>query len=1369
MAADALADALWPAGPPASWAKVVQGCVSRLRRAFGPGVIETGPSGYRLPPGQVRLDVEEFEELVERGRTAAGEAAPERAVASFDAALVLWRGRPFPDLEEWSPGRLEAARLSELRLAVQEERLAARLAAGHHVEVAAEGTVLVGEEPWRERRWATLALAQYRSGRQADALASIRAARRALGHHLGLDPGPELVELEQAILAQDPSLAADHDARSASARCPWVGLASYDAEDRDTFFGRSADIRACLARLDVSPLLVLVGPSGSGKSSLMRAGLAPALLARGRQVVVFNPGDDPSAAMAAARARAPGDPVLCVDQFEEAFTGKPGRVALVGWLRDLGEYAEQRAPVILTVRSDYLSEFAPEPTLAGLVEQGLFLVAPLTGDALRETIEGPARVAGLRLEHGLVDLLLRDAEDQPGALPLLSHALSETWERRQESLLSVDGYRASGGISGAVAASADRLHQALSAAERAQLRWLMLRMGSLADHGESVRTPVPRQVATDGTERARVVDLLVRARLVTSADGSYELAHEALIRAWPRLRGWLEEDRAGQRLWRHLAVAASEWDRLGRPESELYQGVRLEAALDWAALPAAEPTQIERDFLDASRVRADDERRALAEQARQQRRQNRRLRTLLAGLATILVVALAAGLVAVDRGRAAEDSRQAAQHESLVGRSLTLRSTNRLVAALLAVEAQRSVGDALSRSALLGTFTQSPSLLGYRFLPGSGALNAAAVPRTERAVVADASGRLGVLGLTTGSIRHHFGPPPARALEGSVLRVSDDGDRVAQLLFAPRDPTKCGSYASLLEQDGRGCTVLVVHDVDSGRRILGPVVTPFAGSDVAINGDGSLVAVAGGLHGDVVTYDVAERRRLGRLSGLPRPENVVEWRDTAAVAFDVDDHLFLGSLSGPIREVDPRSLRVRDTIPAPRLSSHDSLHVSQEEILIATGHKRQVAIDTGTRRLRWTLDLSAEPSSGGCPFFAVMGDRAYCGDDFGRIVERDVLTGQPTGVRLDPQLGSVGDLIVSGAHQNELVAFAAGGVSTAYTRWNLELSGLARRLLSYEGESSVGFDPSGQYLYVDGDTNYGRRLVFDVATVQPVADAPDAPHVAWAGSGTLAYWGPSRSGLFDVESQQSRSSPGIGPGTDQVFTERGGRFAWSTDAIEDGTVVRRFSLSAGEGVDLELSVPGRVQSLAHTPEGDSVLVTYARDQDWETARFDVATGRREWVGLPGQSRIAISSDGVLVAGDPSGALTEFDPDEFTPVASFPGSRGGPSSLQFDEAGDLLVVTTGDQTVHLYDVATRSRLGEFDAAAPDGMVEGWLNPDGATVAVNDDSGVFAWTLDPDELAQRACTLAGRNMSRTEWATYMDGEPYRRTCPEFPAGV
>ena len=414
--AETLAEALWGEQPPASAAKVVQGCVSRLRKTLGADAIETVDGGYRVPPDELDIDRQQFEAQVERARGYLATRTPERAIPLLTDALALWRGPAFVELEDWMPGRLEAVRLGQLRLAAEEDLLQARLDCGEHADVATDGTVLAGQQPFRERRWALLALAQYRSGRQADALASIRSARRALGQELGLDPGSELVALESSILAQDPGLGTDHEARLADAFCPWKGLAPYGDRDADTFFGRDADIAACLARLEQSPLLVVTGPSGSGKSSLVQAGLVPALRASGRDVEVFTPGSDGALAMAAARSRGAGDALLVIDQFEETFTLR-GSAFARPWLGDLARYAQESAPVVLVVRGDHVADLGADPELARLAERGLHLVTPLTGERLREAVESPARVAGLRWEPGLVDLVVRDADEQPRRPP----------------------------------------------------------------------------------------------------------------------------------------------------------------------------------------------------------------------------------------------------------------------------------------------------------------------------------------------------------------------------------------------------------------------------------------------------------------------------------------------------------------------------------------------------------------------------------------------------------------------------------------------------------------------------------------------------------------------------------------------------------------------------------------------------------------------------------------------------------------------------------------------------------------------------------------------------------------------------------------
>jgi hypothetical protein len=243
------------------------------------------------------------------------------------------------------------------------------------------------------------------------------------------------------------------------------------------------------------------------------------------------PGSDPLASLLDADAFADDAAVLVVDQFEELFTlGSPPAV-VQEFCRRAADYALHRAPVVIAVRSDHLGGLSADPTLSRLAERGLHLVDALTGDDLREAIEQPAALAGLRLEAGLVDVLVRDCEGEPGALPLLSHALVETWRRRDGPVLTVEGYRASGGIRVAVARTADRLYDSLPPDQRTTLRSVLLHLVTPALDGDPVRCRVPSRTLLDDPGRERVVALLVRSRLVTSEADSFELAHEALARA----------------------------------------------------------------------------------------------------------------------------------------------------------------------------------------------------------------------------------------------------------------------------------------------------------------------------------------------------------------------------------------------------------------------------------------------------------------------------------------------------------------------------------------------------------------------------------------------------------------------------------------------------------------------------------------------------------------------------------------------------------------------------------------------------------------------------------------------------------------------
>ncbi len=493
----ALADALWGEDLPATWAKVLQGCVVRLRKQLGSAAIVSAAHGYRLALTDEELDHKVFERLLDRAREALAAGDPARSSYLAQEALELWRGPAFPDLVEWEPGRVETTRLEGLRMDAEELLVEAETDAGRAREVLERARALVAQAPFRERRWALLARALHQSGRQPEALGAIQRARAMLVEEFGLDPGGELVALEAKLLRQDPSLS-PATSREVSATCPYRGLLPYDAADADTFFGREDDIAACLRRLRDTGVLTVIGPSGVGKSSLVRAGLVASLSGSGRPVLVTTPGVHPMDSIVGLKPR--GRQTLVVDQAEEAVTLCTDPAERARYFAALALHVGAGGALVLALRADHLGDLAPYPEIARVVEDGMYLLGPMSEPGLRSAIEGPARRAGLRLEPGLVDLLVREVEGEPAALPLLSHVLRETWERREGPTLTVAGYRATGGIRQAVSRSAESLYDAMDATQRSPAA----QPAAPAGHAHRGRRPGPGpRPAGQGRRRRR--------------------------------------------------------------------------------------------------------------------------------------------------------------------------------------------------------------------------------------------------------------------------------------------------------------------------------------------------------------------------------------------------------------------------------------------------------------------------------------------------------------------------------------------------------------------------------------------------------------------------------------------------------------------------------------------------------------------------------------------------------------------------------------------------------------------------------------------------------------------------------------------------
>jgi WD40 repeat protein/DNA-binding SARP family transcriptional activator len=1181
----------------------------------------------------------------------------------------------------------------------------------------------------------------------------------------------------------------------AAAVCPYKGLARFEAGDAGFFFGRERLVAELVTHLVGAGLVGVIGPSGSGKSSLVRAGLLPALAdgvlpgSNRWQQVLVRPGEHPMAELdhiagrvgRSAERNTTGDGhkagdhttprqpagewlraiagderlLLVVDQFEEVFTNcrdEDERAAFLATLTEAAQAADGQVTVVVAVRADYYGHCAADPGLAGLLAANHVLVGPMDADELRRAIELPARRAGLRLEPGLAEAMIAEVAEEPGGLPLLSCALLESWQHRRGRTLTLAAYQQAGGVRGAVARLAERAWQQLDPDQQAVARRILLRLAGPGEGQAVVRRRVPLdEFTTGGGERDQaVLDALADQRLVTAGEDSVEVAHEALLREWPRLRGWLEDDVQGRALHRHLIGAAREWEQSGRDPGELYRGARLTGALDWARDHHGDLNQLEREFLDAGRAAAEREVADARRRAEREAHTSRRLRGLLAGLAVVLVLALIAGGLALFlRGRA---ERQTLVAES--GRLGALALTeDQLDRSLLLARQAVALDDSLeSRSDLLATLLRSPAATAIMSPRLDGITPLGLSPDGRLLAMGDFNGRMAIFDVRSrrpipGNFRAgksvndlEFSP------DGSLLAVATGGGLV-QLWdvrsATPRHELRTALYATGVEfsadgqtlvtlsaeeadtPSGLGDTYLTRWDVGDGRRLRGPVrVSSHGGETLITTPDGArLVIVA---RTEVLVAAADTLRPVRRFPSQP------DQREQFAAALRPTDGrtLALGLEAGAVEFLDLSTGRRR------RLGRHEAsvgaVAFSPDGATLATGSgDRKVMVwDVASGQVRETFE----------------------GHE-----------GRVAGLRFNPQGRTL---------------YSAG--SSSVIAWDLEGSGRLGRPFSFAPAPTGGADSTATGFAVSPDgsviaTPDGNRSdqvalrdfrslevvkrlpVPGVGRISAIAFGPDGKRLAVGGERPAPV-------LVDVASNKvTRMRGGHDGGVVSVaFDPKGRRLV--TGGNDRRAIV--WNVETSEQL-LELRQPGdddfNETSAAWSPDGNLVATAGGAGKVviWRVSdRKQMTTLQADplWV-----SSVAFSPDGSLIA---TGGLADkhailWDVATGKPVGRLPHPTTV-VEVTFDPAGRTLATAAGDGTVRLWDVASLRQIG-LALPGPERWSILGFDPGGDhLVALYDNGTALVWDVDPDHWKERACAVASRSLTREEWAALLPRQSYQPAC-------
>ena len=1210
-----------------------------------------------------------------------------------------------------------------------------------------------------------------------------------------------------------------HQVAQQAPACPYRGLLPFGESDAGVFYGRerlSAELAAKLAaRASRGGLVVVTGASGAGKSSLLRAGLLP-IVARGQQVpgsdrwprIVMTPTKDPltelatrlaavggpdaltvrdglarhpgqahlaiRSAVLAAAARRDEEPsgsgdgaarlVLIVDQFEQVFTlnpdtgGEATRQAFITALcaaaaTPAGPGQVPPALVVLAVRGDFCDRCAAFPELAGALQDGLFVVVPMTESELRVAITGPAQAAGLRIDPALTETILGDlrvagGDRSAGVLPLLSQAMALTWEQREGDRLTSHGYAQAGGVSHAVQTGADRAYGALPAGQQAIAREVLRRMTVASRDGGLARCPVTRQdlyAGLPGADRSgidAVLDAFAAERLAVLDGDTAQLSHDVLLRAWPRLRGWLEEDQASWIVHGQLADAAAAWHDSNDDPSFLYRGAQLttlqQAVTRWSADPARSPalTSTQRRFLHASE-------RAAA-------RGSRRRRSGFALLALLTVLAVAASGVAATAARNANQQRTVAVSGQLAAESEGLDTEDPVMAALLGAAAWQIAPTAQARVSLLDVLAQPD----HGVLPagGGGTVIPVAFSPDGKILATASLGAARLWDLATG---HQIGAP---------LTAGD----VEAVAFSPG-----GKILATTSGDGTAQLWDLATHHQVGSQLGRPPEGGFGGTGpptLAFSPDGRTLA-ATSIDGKARLWDLGTRRQIG----APLP---VTAGGLSLLAFSPDGKsLATAAPDGTARLWD---LATHHQIGAP-------LAVGTRKVsAVAFSPDGKTLATTGgdsTTRL-WDLATHHQigaplPTAGWLSVLAFSPDGktlATAGLDSNARLW-DLATRRQIGAPL-PVTG----MVVAVAFSPDGKTLATGGGDGNARLWDLANRHQIGAPLAAgtRGVSAVAFSPDGKTLATASLD--GRARLWDVGTrrqigaplvISPVNPGyPNSHAVAFSPDGktvaTASVDGSAQ--LWDLAGRRQIGAP-LAVGTRKVSA-----VAFSPD----GKTVATFAVFGDKAqlwdlathqTGAPLAVTGGAQAVAFSPDGR----TLATASVYGTAQLrDLATHRQ--IGAPmtfsrvsgAWNSIAFSPDGRTLAtwGSP-GVTRLWDVATHAQIgAPLPSGTGGVHAAAFSPDGMTLATAGADGTTRLWDLATHAQIGAPLPSGTGRVQAVAFSPDGKILATASvPGGAQLWDIAlPNDILNAACVIAGRSLTRQEWSTYIQSEPFRQVCPQ-----